>query len=144
MTVCSCATAWSQWTIKAAWVKVHHWPLFLRMVRWCIRLTCLILVFKVIRPRLVQVRQKSQKKKKDFSCWRSAIAFLYLFLLRSLLRLTPFLSQNNKSQRVSSWHSPRLFSCQLLVSFLECLIQFNDFLSILCGRKRKPKKKKKK
>ena len=32
--------------------------------------------------------------KKDFSGWRPAIAFLYLFLFHSLLRLTSFLSQN--------------------------------------------------
>ena len=59
----------------------------LRMVRWCIRLTRLTLVCKVIRYRLVQVRQNL---KKDFSGWRSAIAFLYLFLFHSLLRPTSF------------------------------------------------------
>ena len=38
---------------------------------------------------------KSDKiSKKDFSGWRPAIAFLYLFLFHSLLRLTSFLSQN--------------------------------------------------
>ena len=37
---------------------------FLRMVRWCIRLTRLTLVCEVIRYRLVQVRQNQKKKKK--------------------------------------------------------------------------------
>ena len=59
------------------------------MVRWCIRLTRLTLVCEVIRYRLVQVRQN---QKKDFSGWRPAIAFLYLFLFHSLLCLTYFLS----------------------------------------------------
>ena len=36
----------------------------MRMVRWCIRLTRLTLVCKVIRYRLVQVRQNHKKKKK--------------------------------------------------------------------------------
>ena len=44
---------------------------------------------EVIRYRLVQSPTKSQKK--DFSGWRPAIAFLYLFLFHSLLRLS-FLS----------------------------------------------------
>ena len=44
----------------------------------------------VIRFRLVQVRRNLKKKKKDFSGWRPAIAFLYLFLFHSLLRLTSF------------------------------------------------------
>ena len=82
---------WTQWTVEAARVKVHHRPYSLRMVRWCIRLTRLTLVCEVIRYRLVQVRQNL--KKKDFSGWRPAIAFLYFFLFHSLLRLTSFLSQ---------------------------------------------------
>ena len=67
--------------------------LFLRMVRWCIRLTRLTLVCEVIRHRLVQVRQN---QKKDFSGWRPTSAFLYLFLFHSLLRLSSFLSQYKK------------------------------------------------
>ena len=55
---------WTQWTIEAARVKVHHRPYSLRMVRWCIRLTRLTLVCEVIRYRLVQVRQNQKKKKK--------------------------------------------------------------------------------
>ena len=50
---------------------------------------------------LVTAWFKSDKiSKKDFSGWRPAIAFLYLFLFHSLLRLTSFLSQykNGKSQ----------------------------------------------
>ena len=57
------------------------------MVRWLTRLT---VVCEVIRYRLVQVRQNL---KKDFSGWRSAIAFLYLFLFHSLLRPSSFPSQ---------------------------------------------------
>ena len=63
-----------------------------RMVLWCIRLTCLTLVCEVIRYRLVQVRQ-NLKKKKRLSSWWPAVAFLYLFLFHSLLRLTSFPSQ---------------------------------------------------
>ena len=62
----------------------------LKMVRWCIRLTPLTLVCEVITYRLVQFRQSL---KKDFSGWRPAIAFPYLFLSHSFLRLTSFLSQ---------------------------------------------------
>ena len=41
----------------------------MRMVRWCIRLTRLTLVCKVIRYRLVQVRQNHKKKKKKrYTC----------------------------------------------------------------------------
>ena len=69
------------------------------MVRWCIRLTRLTLVCEVIRYRLVQVRQN---QKKDFSGWRPAIAFLYLFLFHSLLCLTSFLSQYKRVDFVSS------------------------------------------
>ena len=35
-------------------------------------------------------------QKKTFRGWRPAIAFLYLFLFHSLLRLTSLLSQNRK------------------------------------------------
>ena len=34
------------------------------------------------------------KSQKNFSGWRPVIAFLYIFLFHSLLRLTSFLSQN--------------------------------------------------
>ena len=85
---------WTKWTIEAARVKVHHRPYSFRMVWWCIRLTRLTLVCEVIRYHLVQVRQL--KSKKDFSGWRPTIAFLYLFLFHSLLRLTSFLSQYKK------------------------------------------------
>ena len=62
-----------------------------RIARWCIQQARLTLVCEVIRYRSVWVRQNSQK---DFSGWRPAIAFLYLFLFRSLLHLTSFLSQS--------------------------------------------------
>ena len=69
-------------------------PTLLIIRRWCIQLTRLTLVCEVIRYRLVQVRQNlKKKKKKNFSGRRPAIAFLYLFLFHSLLRLTSFLSQ---------------------------------------------------
>ena len=51
----------------------------------------------MIRYRLVQVQQNL--KKRDFSGWRLAIAFLYLFLFHSLLRLTSFLSQNKNERQ---------------------------------------------
>ena len=70
------------------------------MVRGCIRLTRLTLVCEVIRYRLVQVRQNL--KKKNFSGWRPAIAFLYLFLFHSLLRLTFFLSQYKSVKRYAN------------------------------------------
>ena len=72
------------------------------MVWWCIQLTRLTLVCEVIRYRLFQVRHKVKKKKKDFSGWRPAIAFLYLFLFHSLLRLTFFLSQY-KNEEEDTW-----------------------------------------
>ena len=67
-----------------------------KMIRWCIRLTCLTLICEVIRYRLVQVWQ-NLKKKKNFWGWRPAIAFLYLFLFHSLLCLSSFLSQYKQS-----------------------------------------------
>ena len=42
---------------------------------------------------------RKEKSQKDFSGWRPAIAFLYLVLFHSLLRLTSFLSQNEKEKR---------------------------------------------
>ena len=62
-------------------------------VRWCIRLTHLTLVCEVIRCRAWFKSEKKTNKKKDFSGWQPPIAFLYLFLCHSLLRLTSFLSQ---------------------------------------------------
>ena len=62
---------WTQWTIEAARVKVHHRPYSFRMVRWCIRLTRLTLVCEVIRYRLVQVRQNQKKKKSTIVLWPS-------------------------------------------------------------------------
>ena len=56
-----------------------------------VRLTRLTLVCEV---RLGTAWFKSDKiSKKDFSGWRPAIAFVYLFLFHSLLRLTSFFSQ---------------------------------------------------
>ena len=55
------------------------------------------LVCEVIRYRLIQVRQNLNKKK-NFSGWRPAMAFLYLFLYHFFTRLSSFLSQN-KNQR---------------------------------------------
>ena len=55
----------------------------MRMVRWCIRLTRLTLVCEVIRYRLVPADKIT---KKDFSGWRPAIAFLYLFLFHNRKR----------------------------------------------------------
>ena len=53
---------WTQWTIGAARVKVYLSAIpFFRMVRWCIRLMRLTLVWKVRRYRLVQVRQNLKK-----------------------------------------------------------------------------------
>ena len=49
---------------------------------------------RTVRYRLVQVRQNLKKKT---SGWRPAIAFLYLFVFHSLLRLTSFLSQYKMS-----------------------------------------------
>ena len=69
-----------------------------RMVRWCIRLTRLILVFKAITG---TAWFKSDKiSKKDFSGWQPTMALLYLFLFRSLLRLTSFLSQNQNQKNL--------------------------------------------
>ena len=49
--------------LSAARVKVfHRHTQFLRMVRWCIRLTRLTLLGEVIRYRLVQVRQNLKKR----------------------------------------------------------------------------------
>ena len=69
--------------------------------------------------------QISKKKplKKDFSGWRPAIAFLYLFLFHSLLRLTSFLSQ------YKNWHimlQPPFYTlCEPIASS-----QKGDFFSI--------------
>ena len=81
----------------------------LTMVRWCIRLTRLTLVCEVIRYRLVQVRQN--QKKKHFSGWRPAIAFLYLFLFHSLLCLTSFLSQYKNVACLARNSQPRATWC---------------------------------
>ena len=61
---------------------------------------------------------KSDKiSENDFSGWRPAIAFLYLFLFHSLLRLTPFLSQNKINylfRLFNTWENNiELFSHQL-------------------------------
>ena len=79
---------------RQCWWRFIIGHTLLRMVRWCIRLTRLTLVYEVIRYRLVQVWQNL--KKKDSPYWRPAIAFLYLFLFHSFLRLTSFLSQYKK------------------------------------------------
>ena len=68
------------------------------MVRCCIRLTQRALVCEAIRYSLGQVSKQTKLEKnfkKDYSGRRTVIAFLYLFLFRSLLRLSsnPFLSQ---------------------------------------------------
>ena len=42
-----------------------------------------------MRYRLVEVQVQQYQKKEDLSGWRNAIAFLYLFLFHSFLRL-PF------------------------------------------------------
>ena len=63
-------------------------------VRWVYPANALTLVCEVIRYRLVQVRQNLKKKKKDFSGWQPAIAFLYPFLFHFLLCLISFCSQN--------------------------------------------------
>ena len=52
---------WIQWTIEASQVKVHHRPYSLMMVQWCIQLTRLTLVCKVIRYSRDQVRQNLKK-----------------------------------------------------------------------------------
>ena len=62
------------------------------------------LVCKVIRHRLVQVRQNL---KKDFSGWQPSIAFLYLFLFHSLLRLTSSFSQY---KNLMAWSALALFT----------------------------------
>ena len=53
---------WTQWTIKAVRVKVHHRPYSLIMVRWCIRLTRFTLICEVIRYRSGQVQQNLKKR----------------------------------------------------------------------------------
>ena len=94
----------------------------LRMVRWCIRLTRLTLVCEVIWYRLVQVRQNLKKKR--LSGWRPAIAFLYLFLFHSLLRLTSFLSQNKNNHKRC-----RMFSCgkweEVIMTVSRCCSQMS-------------------
>ena len=60
--------------------QIHHRTIFdllRKMVRWCIRLTCLTLVCEVIRYRLVQVRQ-NLKKKRLFGLAASYCHFLSL------------------------------------------------------------------
>ena len=72
------------------------------MVMWCIRLTRLTLACEVIRSHWFKSDKIS--KKKDFSGWRPAITFLYLFLFHSLLRLTSFLSPNKNRRKVIKVH----------------------------------------
>ena len=80
---------------------IHHRTM--RMVRWCVRLTRLTLVCKVIRYRSVQVRQNLKKKKKKTSrVGGPQSPFLYLFLFHSLLRL--ILSQNKNNNLSSILH----------------------------------------
>ena len=94
--------------------QIHNWTILIPVHHpWCIRLTRLTLVCEVIRCRLVQVRQ-NLKKKKDFSGWRPTVAFLNLFLFHSLLRLTSFLSQKQKSPEDSPLHRPLMKSMGLM------------------------------
>ena len=74
----------------------------------------------LIRYRLDQVQQNL--KKKDFSGWRPVIAFLYLFLFHSLLRLTFFLSQNKKKKRI--------IIIVISKTAWKCPVQFHDIFSI--------------
>ena len=54
-------------TMVSQWYRLRSLAIiFVRMVRWCIRLTRLTLVCEVIRYRLVQVRQNQKKKKRLF------------------------------------------------------------------------------
>ena len=76
------------------------------------------------RYRLVQVRQNL---KKDFSGWRPTIAFLYLFLFHSLLRLISFLSQYKISKATHG--SPLVYfvtSCEPCVAFETLLPVFTQ------------------
>ena len=97
------------------------------MVRWCIRLTRLTLICEVIRYRLVQVRQNHTKK--DFSGWRPAIAFLYLFLFHSLLRLTFFPSQY-KNEFIFVKRRSSLVCSSLVRSSLFCLTSIFAFMNM--------------
>ena len=78
-------------TIEAARVKVHHRPFSFEDGPVVYPANAFDSRLRGDSMPLVQVRQNL---KKDFSGWRPAIAFLYLFLFHSLLRLTSFLSQN--------------------------------------------------
>ena len=119
-------------------VPQHRCVMYIRMFFFSLRfcqtwnkryLIMLTLVCEVIKYRLVQVQNLQ-----DFSGWRPAIAFLYLFLFHSFLRLTSFLSQN-KNQYIrmsknfcqSSWCTVWCSEIGSLTSLGACISgAFND------------------
>ena len=97
--------SWTQWTIEAAQVKVHHRPFSFEDGPVVYPTNAFDSVCEVIIHwyRLVQVRQNLKtKKKKDFSGWRPAIASLSLLLLSfsSSSYFLSFSKQKNKQTSV--------------------------------------------
>ena len=82
---------WILWTIEAALVKVHHQPYSGEdspaMYSANAFYSCLLCD-------QLPLGSSPTKSKKKISDWQPAVAFLFLFLFHSLLRLTSFLSQN--------------------------------------------------
>ena len=75
------------------------------MVRWCIRLTRLTLVYEVIRYSLAQVRQNLKKKTFRVGCPQSQFSFSSFFILSFVLVLSFSIQKKKKEININLVYS---------------------------------------